>query len=83
MKKEDITALVQFTLEQYGRVDVMVNNAIIDNAGVPLRSYLSMCELIKAIAKGRPVSGPHEPLAIEERLGPIERMWSPYLDLGD
>ncbi len=31
MKKEDITALAQFTLERYGRVDVMVNNAIIDN----------------------------------------------------
>ena len=31
MKREDITALVQFTLERYGRVDVMVNNAIIDN----------------------------------------------------
>lgn len=33
MKKENITALVQFTLEQYGRVDVMVNNAVIDNPG--------------------------------------------------
>jgi len=50
---------------------------------VPLRSYLYMCELIKAIAEGRPVPGPHEPLAIEEKLGPIERMWSPDLDLGD
>ena len=44
---------------------------------VPLRSYLTMCELIKAIAEGRPVSGPDEPLAIEEDLGPIERMWAP------
>ena len=33
MIKEDITALVQFTVERYGRVDVMVNNAIIDNPG--------------------------------------------------
>ena len=33
MKKEDITALVEFTLERYGRVDVMANNAIIDNPG--------------------------------------------------
>ena len=33
MKKEDITALVQFALEHYGRVDVMVNNAVIDNPG--------------------------------------------------
>ena len=33
MIKEDIIALVQFTVERYGRVDVMVNNAIIDNPG--------------------------------------------------
>ena len=33
MIKEDITALVQFALERYGRVDVMVNNAVIDNPG--------------------------------------------------
>ena len=33
MIEEDITALVQFTVERYGRVDVMVNNAIIDNPG--------------------------------------------------
>ena len=33
MIKEDITALVQFTVERYGRVDVMVNNAVIDNPG--------------------------------------------------
>ena len=44
---------------------------------VPLHSYLTMCELIKAIAEGRPVPGPNEPLAIEEGLGSIERMWSP------
>ncbi|MDE0077785.1 MAG: SDR family NAD(P)-dependent oxidoreductase, partial [Caldilineaceae bacterium] len=33
MIKENITALVQFTVERYGRVDVMVNNAVIDNPG--------------------------------------------------
>ncbi len=33
MKGEDITALVQFALERYGRIDVMVNNAVIDNPG--------------------------------------------------
>ncbi len=36
MKKEDITALVEFTLEKYGRIDVMANNAIIDNPSGPL-----------------------------------------------
>lgn len=48
---------------------------------VPLRSYLYMCELIKAIAEGRAVPGPNEPLEIEEQLGPIERMWSPDMSL--
>ena len=48
---------------------------------VPLRSYLYMCELIKAVAEDRKVPGPDEPLEIEESLGPIERMWSPDLDL--
>ena len=33
MIRDDITDLVQFTLQRYGRVDVMVNNAIIDNPG--------------------------------------------------
>ena len=33
MKKEDIKALCDFTTGKYGRVDVMVNNAIIDNPG--------------------------------------------------
>lgn len=47
---------------------------------VPLRSYLYMTELIKAIAEGRPVPGPDARLEIEEKLGPIERMWSP--DMG-
>jgi len=33
LKAGDITALVRFTLETYGRIDVMVNNAVIDNPG--------------------------------------------------
>ena len=33
MNRDDITDLVQFTLQRYGRIDVMVNNAIIDNPG--------------------------------------------------
>jgi uroporphyrinogen decarboxylase len=48
---------------------------------VPLRGYLYMCELIKALAEGRTVPGPNEPLEIEEKLGPIERMWSPEMSL--
>ena len=33
MNKDDIAALVEFTRARYGRIDVMVNNAIIDNPG--------------------------------------------------
>ena len=33
MNRDDITALIQFTLQRYERIDVMVNNAIIDNPG--------------------------------------------------
>ena len=33
MQSEDITALVEFAMERYGRIDVLVNNAIIDNPG--------------------------------------------------
>ena len=43
---------------------------------VPLRSYLYMIELIKAIAEGRRIPQPQDRLKIEDRLGPIQRMWS-------
>ena len=33
MNKDDIVALCDFTKERYGRIDIMVNNAIIDNPG--------------------------------------------------
>ena len=33
MNRDDITALVQFALQRYERIDVLVNNAIIDNPG--------------------------------------------------
>ena len=36
MNRDDITDLVQFTLQRYGRIDVMVNNAMIDNPGGPI-----------------------------------------------
>ena len=43
---------------------------------VPLRGFLYMCELIKAIVEERKPPEPREPLPIEQRLGPIERLWS-------
>ena len=46
---------------------------------VPLRSYIYMCEIIKAIAEGRPVPGPGDRVALEDSLGQIERMWGPDL----
>ena len=49
--------------------------------GVPptchLRGYLYMTEIIKAVFEGRPVPDPNDPLAMEEDLGPIQRMWTP------
>jgi hypothetical protein len=44
---------------------------------VPLRGFLYMCELIKAIAERRAPPKPEDTLPVERRLGPIERMWSP------
>ena len=43
---------------------------------IPLRSFLYMCELIKAIAEDRKPPKPEDPLPIEKQLGPIVRMWS-------
>lgn len=37
MKRQDITALAAFALDRFGKVDVMMNNAIIDNPGGNLR----------------------------------------------
>jgi uroporphyrinogen decarboxylase len=75
---EEVMKKVPWLIEQGGFLPT-VDHAVPPD--VPLRSYLYMCELIKAIAEGRAVPGPNEALAIEERLGPIERMWSPQLDL--
>ena len=43
---------------------------------VPIRPYLYMCELIKAVAEHRNPPEPDSPLEIEESLGPIQRLWS-------
>ncbi len=42
---------------------------------VPLRSYLYMAELIKAIAEKKRIPQPEDPLPIEQQLGPIQRLW--------
>ena len=46
---------------------------------VPLRSYLYMAELIKAIAENGRIPKPDDPLPIEKQLGPIQRFWGPDL----
>ena len=73
----EVMSKVPWLIEQGGYIPA-VDHAVPPD--VPLRSYLYMCEVIKAVAEGRPVPGPDEPLAIEEKLGPIERMWS--VDVG-
>ena len=46
---------------------------------VPLRSYLYMAELIKAITEKKRIPQPEDPLPIEKQLGPIQRLWGPDL----
>lgn len=75
---QEIMKKVPWLIEQGGYLPA-IDHAVPPD--VPLRSYLYMCELIKAIAEGKAVPGPNEPLEIEERLGPIERMWSPNTSL--
>ena len=70
---EEVMRKVPWLIEQGGFLP-SIDHAVPPD--VPLRSYLYMCELIKAIAEGRPVPGPNDRLEIEERLGPVERMWT-------
>ena len=46
---------------------------------VPLRSFLYMAELIKAVAEGKSIPGPEDPFPLEEKLGPVKQMWSPEM----
>jgi uroporphyrinogen decarboxylase len=75
---EEVMKKIPQLLEQGGCVPG-IDHAVPPD--VPLRSYLYMCELIKAIAEGRAIPEPNAPLEIEEKLGPIERMWSPEMSL--
>ena len=70
---QEVMSKVPWLIEQGGFLPRMDHGVPPD---VPLRSYLYMCELIKAIAEGRPVPMPDDHLEIEDSLGPIERMWS-------
>ena len=74
---QEVMSKVPWLIEQGGFLP-SVDHAVPPD--VPLRSYLYMCELIKAIAEGRPVPMPDDHLEIEDSLGPIERMWSHELD---
>ena len=70
---KEVMGKVPWLIEQKGYVPKFDHGVPPD---VPLRSFLYMCELIKAIAEGRSVPGPQERLAIEESLGPVTKMWS-------
>jgi len=74
---QEVMSRVPWLIEQGGFLP-SVDHAVPPD--VPLRSYLYMCELIKAIAEGRPVPMPDDHLEIEESLGPIQRMWSHELE---
>jgi hypothetical protein len=75
----EVMRIVPWLLEQGGYLP-SIDHAVPPD--VPLRSYLYMCELIKALAEGRPVPAPDTRLEIEDRLGPIQRMWDAELDVG-
>ena len=74
---QEIMSRIPWLIEQGGFLP-SVDHAVPPD--VPLRSYLYMCELIKAIAESRPVPMPDDHLEIEESLGPIQRMWSHELE---
>ena len=74
---QEVMSKVPWLIEQGGFLPG-VDHAVPPD--VPLRSYLYMCELIKAIAEGRPVPMPDDHLEIEDSLGPIQRMWSLDID---
>lgn len=74
---QEIMSKIPWLIEQGGFLP-SVDHAVPPD--VPLRSYLYMCELIKAIAEGRRVPMPDDHLEIEESLGPIQRMWSHELE---
>lgn len=46
---------------------------------IPLRSYLYMCDIIQALLDRRDPPKPEDAPNHEDRLGPIQRMWSPDL----
>ena len=70
----EVMRKVPWLIEQGGYLPA-VDHAVPPD--VPLRTYLYFMELLRAITTGSPVPAPDTPLAIEERLGPIERMWQP------
>ena len=70
----EVVGKVSWLIEHKGYVPKLDHGIPPD---VPLRSFLYMCELIKAIAEGRSIPDPNDKLPIEDRLGPVERMWSP------
>ena len=70
----EVMSRVPWLVKQGGYVPMFDHGVPPD---VPLRGFLYMCELIKAIAEDRELPKPEDPLPIESQLGPIERMWSP------
>ena len=70
---DEVMGKVPWLIEQKGYVPMFDHGVPPD---VPLRSFLYMSEIIKAVAEGRDVPGPEDDLPIEEKLGPIQRMWS-------
>jgi len=86
LDKREIRSKEMTYLEVMSKVPQLVEQGgflpAVDHAvppDVPLRSYLYMAELIKAIAEKRRIPQPDDPLPIEKQLGPIQRFWGPDL----
>lgn len=72
----EVTKKVPELISQGGYLP-MIDHGIPPDATI--RGFLYMCELIKAAAEGRPLPRPNEPLPIDEKLGPLESLWTPDL----
>jgi uroporphyrinogen decarboxylase len=74
---DEVMSKVPFLLETGGFIPGM------DHAVPPtatLRGFIYMCELIQALAEGRPEPQPGDVSELEKQLGPLEKLWS--VDLG-
>jgi len=72
--RREVMSKVPWLVEQGGYIPAVDHGVPPD---IPLRNFLYMCALIKEIACGGSPETWEPPCDLENRLGPIEEMWSP------